>query len=158
MPVQKQKLCLILRGLPGVGKTYLAKEYLSYIRNAFDPDGVSGTNDPATLSSDDYFLQDKVFKFDKDKLGEAHKWNFERFKAEVEKETPFIIVDNTNIKNFHYYHYLDYAQRNNYLTAIVIVPDNNLSNRELAEKNIHGVTQETIRRMRSIFEWKTEEK
>jgi len=153
MPVQKSKLVIILRGLPGTGKTYIANEYLSHIGDVFDP-----RPEVPILSSDDFFIKEGVFHFDKDKLGEAHKWNFERFKEEIGKETPFIIVDNTNIKNFHYYHYLDYAQRNNYLVLITIVPDNNKSNRELSTLNIHGVTQETIRRMRSSFEWKTEEK
>lgn len=152
MPIEKQKLVLILRGLPGTGKTYLAKEYLSYIGQAFGPT-TGGTNDLPILSSDDFFVKDKVYHFDKDKLSEAHKWNWERFKIEVDKGSPLIIVDNTNIKKFHYYLYLDYAQRHNYLTAIILMPHNDVSNKELAERNIHGVDSNTIRRMKNAFEW-----
>jgi tRNA uridine 5-carbamoylmethylation protein Kti12 len=152
MPIPTQKLVIILRGLPGSGKSFIAKKYLSHIKGAFgeptelDPDEV-------ILSSDDYFIQDKVYRFDKDKIQESHKWNWERFRESIEKESPLIIVDNTNIKKFHYSHYLDYASRHNYLTGIFIIPFNETTNRELSERNIHGVDQETIRRMRKAFEW-----
>ncbi len=149
MPIAKQKLCLILRGLPGTGKSYLSKEYLAFIAKAFNGD----EDQTVILSSDDYFIHDKVYHFDKDSLADAHKWNWDRFKAEVEKATPFIIVDNTNIKKFHYYQYLDYAQRNDYFVAIVTIPHNDTTDKELAERNIHGVDRDTIRRMRSSFEW-----
>jgi hypothetical protein len=48
---------------------------------------------------------------------------------------------------------LDYAQRHDYLVALVTIPHNDVSNKELAERNIHGVDQDTIRRMRQTFEW-----
>ena len=152
-PIPTQKLCIILRGLPGTGKTYIANKYLTHIRGAFSP--IDGPDpDPVILSSDDYFLgSNKVYTFDKDKIQEAHKWNWERFRSEVEKGTPLIIIDNTNIKKFHYAHYLDYATRHNYITLIVLIPHNESTNRELSKRNIHGVDQETIRRMRKSFEW-----
>lgn len=143
-----QKLCIILRGLPGTGKSYIAKNYLAYISHAFEQ-----LPSPVILSSDDFFITDKVYHFDKDKIQEAHKWNWERFRESVENSSPLIIIDNTNIKKFHYAHYLDYATRHNYITLIVLVPHNESTNRELSERNIHGVDQETIRRMRKSFEW-----
>jgi tRNA uridine 5-carbamoylmethylation protein Kti12 len=143
MPVSKQKLVIILRGLPGAGKTWLSKAYLSHM----SPDSV-------ILSSDDFFVgADKVFKFDKDKIEEAHKANFEKFKKAIADSRELIIVDNTNIKKFHYWHYLDYAQSNNYLVTIMTIPHNDVDDRRLAERNIHGVSSFTIRGMRRSFEW-----
>jgi len=148
MPIPTQKLCIILRGLPGTGKSFIAEKYLKYLSHAFE-----SLPTPVILSSDDYFLTNKVYTFDKDKIQEAHKWNWERFRKHVEDNQPLIIIDNTNIKKFHYAHYLDYATRHNYITLIVLVPHNESTNRELSERNIHNVDQETIRRMRKSFEW-----
>lgn len=149
MPIPTQKFCIILRGLPGTRKTFIANKYLRFIRNAFDP----VQDDPIILSSDDYFIKDKVYTFDKDKIQESHKWNWERFKKAIEENSPFIIIDNTNIRKFHYIHYFDYAVRHNYITVIMICPHLELTNKELSEGNIHGVTQESIRIMRKNFEW-----
>ncbi len=153
MPTQTQKLVLIMRGLPGVGKTYLAREYLAQIGLKFRDEVASGEQLAIMLSSDDYFMgENGVYEFDKDEMLNAHKWNFKRFVKAIEDEIPLIIIDNSNIKAFHYSHYLDYAQRKNYLVAIVTIPHNDSSNRELANRNIHGVNVDTISRMRRQFE------
>ncbi len=133
----------ILRGLPGTGKTILA-EVLKRVHK-----------DSVILSSDDFFYDPvtKTHSFDKERIKEAHEWNFERFKKEIEKGTPNIIVDNSNVKKYHYHHYLDYGQRHNYLVSVVTIPHNDVSDKELTERNIHSVSRETIRRMRKEFEW-----
>ena len=148
MPIPTQKFCIILRGLPGTGKTYIAKKYLSHIAHAFDP-----VPDPVILSSDDYFITNGVYTFDKYEIQEAYKDTWKKFREEVEKNSPFIIIDNTNIRKFHYLHYLDYATRHNYITVVMITPHLDLNNRELSERNIHNVSQESIRLMRKNFEW-----
>jgi tRNA uridine 5-carbamoylmethylation protein Kti12 len=142
MPVEKQKLVIILRGLPGSGKSFIARNYLSKISDNY-----------SILTADDYFYENKVYKFDKDKIEEAHKWNFERFKGSISDGKDLIIVDNTNIKRFHYYHYLDYAQSNNYLAIVTIVPANDVDDKRLSERNIHGISAFMIRKMRRAFEW-----
>jgi broad-specificity NMP kinase len=141
-----RKFCIILRGLPGTGKTIMA-QLLSTI---------AAPGKSVTLGADSFFTSEGKFSFDKTRLKEAHESTFADFKAEIEKQTPLIIVDNTNIKNFHYWHYLDWAQRNGYIVGILTMPHNDVSNRELAERNVHGVDQNTIRRMRHSFEWEIE--
>lgn len=133
----------IMRGLPGVGKSALAD-----VMRKISPGTV-------ILSSDDFFFDPKtgVNAFDKEKIKEAHEWNFERFKKAIEANTPNIIVDNSNVKKYHYHHYLDYGQRHNYLVSVVTIPHNDVSDKELTERNIHNVSRETIRRMRKEFDW-----
>ncbi len=133
----------IMRGLPGVGKSVIAE-----ILKKIHPDSV-------VLSSDDFFIDEKTgeHSFDKERIKEAHEWNFERFKKAIEAEVPNIIIDNSNVKKYHYHHYLDYGQRHNYLVSIVTIPHNDVSDKELTERNIHSVSRETIRRMRKEFEW-----
>lgn len=132
-----------MRGLPGVGKTALAN-----VLRTLDEKSV-------VLSSDDFFYDAKTqtHKFDKEKIQEAHEWNFERFKKAVESGTKNIVVDNSNVKNYHYHHYLDYGQRHDYLVSVVTIPHNDVDDKRLVERNIHGVSRETIRRMRKEFEW-----
>ena len=132
---------IILRGLPGIGKTSLAMQLANIAKSH-------------VLAVDDFFTTDGgVYEFDKEKLQEAYKWNFERFKEAIKNKTPLIIIDNTNIKAFHYYHYLDYAQRNSYRVAIVILPHNDVSDRELSERSPHGVSKSIIYKMRKEFQW-----
>jgi predicted kinase len=134
------KFCFILRGLPGIGKDQVA----NFI----------GQLSPSTiLSTDNFFTKSGKYTFDKTLLKEAHEKLFEEFKTLVSAAAPVIIINNTNIKKFHYFHYLDYAQRHSYLTSIITIPHNDVSNRELAERNVHGVDQDTIRRMRQSFDW-----
>ena len=149
MPIEQQKICIILRGLPGVGKTYFAERLRELASNR----AIESNQSIVILSSDDYFIVNGVYKFDLDKLDEAHQWNFNRFKTAVNDGAKFIIVDNTNIVSFHYRHYLDYAQRHNYFTAITIIPHNDKDDRRLEESNIHNVKRGTIRKMRQTFEW-----
>lgn len=136
------KFCFILRGLPGTGKDEIAK-YLG--NNHSDP--------PVILSTDQFFIHDGKYQFDKTKLVEAHKATWEAFKSAISSSSEVIIINNTNIKKFHYAHYVDYAQRHGYLTSLVTIPANDVSDRELATRNIHSVDQGTISKMRKEFEW-----
>ena len=140
---KKTGTIFIMRGLPSVGKTTL-----SDVLKLIHPQSV-------VLSSDDFFFDPKTgtHSFDKEKIKEAHEWNFERFKKEVEKEIPNIIIDNSNIKKYHFHHYLDYGQRHNYLVSVVTIPHNDVDDKRLADRSVHSVTRETIRRMRKEFEW-----
>jgi predicted kinase len=144
----------VLRGIPAVGKTKLA-EFLH--KNFCPSDALDERGKKAViLSTDDFFLQNnsREYIFDKTKIQEAHQWNFERFKKEIEEQTPLIIIDNTNIKRYHFYHYVDWAQRHDYRVTILTIPHNDVSDRELAERSIHGADRGLIRRMRMDFDWK----
>lgn len=143
MPTEKQKLVIILRGLPGSGKTFIANNYL----NKISPDS------QIILSADDYFIKNNVYRWDIEKNDEAYRWNFERFKKAISDGKDLIIIDNTNLKRHHYFHYIDYSQLNNYLVLVTIIPHNDVDDRRLAERNIHNVTAFTIRGMRRAFEW-----
>lgn len=78
----KLKFCIILRGVPGCGKT----TYAEYLRSKIE--------DCSIHSTDSYFVVDGEYKFDKSKLAEYHKANLESFKA---SKARVVIVDNTNL-------------------------------------------------------------
>lgn len=134
----------VLRGIPGTG----VEEFAEFLHSL---------TDATVLTSDDYFKNEKgELKFDQTKMQEAHKWNFKRFKEAIERKDLYIVVANTNIKRFHYYLYVDYAQKNNYSVTVTICPHNDSSNRELSARS--GIDQDVIRRMKNGFEWSMEEK
>ncbi len=143
MTATKTGTIFIMRGLPGSGKSVISEVLKKIHENS------------AVLSSDDFFVDTKTgeHNFDKERIKEAHEWNFERFKKAIESEIPNIVIDNSNVKKYHYHHYLDYGQRHNYLVSVVTIPHNDVSDKELTERNIHSVSRETVRRMRKEFEW-----
>ena len=69
--MNEQRLVLV-RGLPGSGKTTLA-EMLDWYEDAI------------MFSTDDLFMVDGEYKFDASKLSEYHKANVNNVKEEMEK-------------------------------------------------------------------------
>jgi tRNA uridine 5-carbamoylmethylation protein Kti12 len=81
---------IVLSGASGSGKSVLARRLASEARTA----GV----DVVTVSADDaFFAPDGTYKWDGDKLGEAHDECFRNFlKALVTLPEGLVLVDNTN--------------------------------------------------------------
>jgi predicted kinase len=77
------KKVLILRGVPGAGKSTYAK-----------------TIPGATIvSADDYFMKsDGTYAYNRDLIQKAHEFCFREFLAAAEADKPTIIVDNTNVQ------------------------------------------------------------
>lgn len=140
----KMKLCIIMRGLPGAGLSTISKEICE-----------KWPGKKTVISVDDYFKDNKK-KYENEDLPEAFKYSFSLFKTAINNNSDLIIVDNSNIREHNYAHFVDYAQRAGYTTLITIVPTNHISNRELAQRNAHGVRELTIKKMRKNFEWKLE--
>lgn len=141
------KFCFILRGLPGSGKDLLTKFLTSLLNLSDEKDLV------AVINTDQFFVRDGKYHFDKLLLKEAHEQSWLQFRAEVDAGRKVIIVNNSNIKAYHYWHYLDYATRSGYLVSVTVLPSNHHSDIELANRNTHKVDTFTIGKMRADFEW-----
>jgi tRNA uridine 5-carbamoylmethylation protein Kti12 len=142
-----KKIVYIMRGVPGSGKSTAAKEIAH-------PDG-------AIHSTDTKFLDEKnVYRFDGSMLEAYHKKNFEEFCESLKGGKPIVVLDNTNIKEWHYKsetkNYVKAAKENGYIVRIVEMP---FPKPEDAEKwNTHGVSKEIIKRLIKQFEPETTEK
>lgn len=134
---EKIRYCLILRGLPGTGKTTLTNFLLS--KGAW------------SVSVSEYWSKDNPFQ--KDKVNAAYEWCFQQFKQLISGGAELIVVDNSNLKKFHFHHYVDYAQRHGYLVGVVTMPHNHLSEKEMSERSSTGTPQLTVRKLIETFEW-----
>ncbi|XP_034860988.1 NEDD4-binding protein 2 isoform X1 [Mirounga leonina] len=127
---------VLLRGLPGSGKSFLAR--------TLQEDNPSGV----ILSTDDYFYINGQYQFDVKYLGEAHEWNQNRAKEAFEKKVSPIIIDNTNLQAWEMKPYISLSQNHKY-KVLFREPDTwwKFKPKELARRNIHGVSKEKITRM-----------
>nr|XP_033804356.1 formin-like protein 20 isoform X2 [Geotrypetes seraphini] len=130
------KLLILLRGVPGSGKTTLAHVLLDE-----NPDGV-------VLSTDDYFDQEDGYTYDVNLLGDAHEWNQNRAKEAMDEGISPIIIDNTNTQRWEMKPYVEMAIEKDYRVQFH-EPDTwwKLDAVELEKKNKHGVPREKITQM-----------
>jgi tRNA uridine 5-carbamoylmethylation protein Kti12 len=129
------KIAYILRGVPGSGKTTLARQLANGIG--------------AIHSTDDFFVLNGEYRFDGRKLQEYHDLNYEAFCRSLAKDIPIVICDNTNVKRSHMKRYLDAAKKAGYFTAIFSLP--HPSAEVAANRTTHKVPAATIQRI--IDQW-----
>ncbi len=132
------KMLVLLRGLPGSGKSYLGH----YIWTS-------------VFEADKYFEQDGEYKFDPSKLKEAHQWCKDQVKGAMELNLnseghyyPEIVVCNTFSQEWEMQPYFDLASAYGYKVVSLIVENRHGS------KNVHNVPEETLEKMRKRFEVK----
>ena len=129
---------ILLRGLPGSGKSTLGDVILLWPGNT-----------PDVLSADNFFTDDKGnYNFDPTKLKEAHNdcqlKCAERMKLEISR----IVVANTFTQEWEMKPYFDMAERYKYRVHTLIV-----ENRHQGQ-NIHNVPDDKLQQMKDRFEIK----
>ncbi|KFQ17205.1 PREDICTED: NEDD4-binding protein 2-like 2 [Merops nubicus] len=137
-----QKFLLILRGLPGSGKSTLSRFLL----------GQSG--DGIVFSTDDYFRQQDGYTYNAAHLGDAHDWNQKRAKQAMEQGRSPVIIDNTNTQAWEMKPYVEVALEKGYRVEFH-EPDTwwKFEPEELEKRNKHGVSREKIAQMLERYEY-----
>ena len=127
---------ILLRGLPGSGKTTLAKIILQ----------LRSTDEPEILSADDFF-EDKEgdYNFDPTKLKEAHNYCQFRCSERMRQQKARIVVANTFTQEWEMDEYFKMAERYNYRVHTVIVENRH------GNKNVHGVPEDKLQQMKNRF-------
>lgn len=128
------KTLLLVRGLPGSGKTTLATE-------------LAGKDFPV-FEADQYFSKDGKYNFDMKKLSFAHgdcqKRTEEAMKNGIEK----VFVSNTFTTEYEMSAYKELAKKYGYRLSTIIVENRHQSD------SIHNVPAENLAKMRARFDIK----
>lgn len=135
------KKLILMRGLPGSGKSFLGKQLAKQAA------------DTKIYSTDDLFMVNGEYRFNPAKLGKFHKENQLRVEHAMGKGISLIIVDNTNTQLWEMRPYIKMAKKFGYLIECVI-PETAwaFDAEECAKKNTHGVPLDAIKRMLARFE------
>ncbi len=130
---------ILLRGLPGSGKTTLGEVILHSTQGS----------KPDVISADNYFIDDKGnYNFDSTKLKEAHN-NCQQICAErMRLEFSKVVVANTFTEEWEMKPYFDMAERYKYRIHTIIVENRH------GGLNQHGVSEDKIEQMKNRFEIK----
>lgn len=124
----EDKILYIIRGVPGSGKSTLAHKLTDNV-----------------VEADQYFYDDEGnYNWSADKLNQAHNWCYNTVKKYMEEGRDKIAVANTFVKKRDYKRYVELAEQFGYKVDIRVCNGN--------FKNIHGVPDETVERMRAKFQ------
>jgi tRNA uridine 5-carbamoylmethylation protein Kti12 len=144
----KMKKIILVRGLPGSGKTTLGEKIKEQLFNA-------GTT-CALYSTDDFFVYNNKYNFDVNLLSVAHSWNRGRVIRSMMRNVDVIIVANTFTQAWEVSPYYFDAQKFGYEVEFKQPKTEWAFDADvLFEKNTHGVPLETIKKM--IDRWESTE-
>ncbi len=122
---------ILIRGLPGSGKTTLAKQLALEL-------------DAKHFEADMYFeTADGKYLFDPQQLRAAHEWCFQQTRKWLAKGKP-VIVSNTFVRHWEMERYLNYCKKKGIDVEIKVCDGD--------YQSVHDVPLETIEKMRSQWQ------
>jgi predicted kinase len=125
------KELFLLRGVPGAGKSTLAKS-------------LGGMH----IESDKYFMDGDEYKFDPSKLKDAHAWCQNAVSVWAKNNVEKIVVSNTFTQEWEIDYYFELAKEHGYRVYSLIVENRH------GNKDIHNVPEEKLVQMKQRFEIK----
>jgi predicted kinase len=146
----ENKIAIILRGLPGSGKSYWAEQYMASQGLAH----AVRTKQYGYFSTDSFFICDGQYHFEPKKLSQYHQLNLTGFIQALAQREPLVICDNTNIAHWEYCAYQAAAKGLGYQVKVVTVGDplSEQHQKMCAKRNRHKVPLAHIKKMAELFE------
>ena len=123
---------VILRGLPGSGKSYLASH--------------CGVTDAVVCSSDNYFNKTGTYQFDRKRIVEAHAHCCQQFVQAISDARELVFIDNTNSMRWEYRVYTHLCQLLGLGCQVVEIPHPNLNIvSSYLSRNVHNLTLSAVK-------------
>lgn len=117
----------IIRGLPGAGKSTLARQL-----------------DPVPYEADQFFMgNDGVYRYDHSRIADAHAWCLKRVQACLLNGMD-AVVNNTFTRLWEMEPYVAFAQQHDFPIRFIEVHG--------PWKSVHGIPDDALERMRSRWE------
>lgn len=130
------KELFLLRGLPGSGKSTIAKMLV-------------GNKDYCHKEADMYFVdRDGKYNFNPSKLKDAHNWCKEEIEFAMKYEHSPVVVSNTFTQEWEMEEYYRLAEKYGYRVHSLIVENRH------GGVNEHGVTEDKLEQMKNRFQVK----
>ena len=128
------KTLILLRGLPGSGKSTVAKLFGDSLYH---------------YEADMFFMDEKNnYNFDSTKLKDAHNWCRHKTMDAMKEGHPLVIVSNTFTQEWEMDAYYLLAEETGYRVVSIIVENRH------GGKNIHDCPEDKVEIMRNRFEIK----
>lgn len=137
------RLVVLLRGLPGAGKSHVA-------RLIKERETGEGAEPPRVMALDDYFTTEGKYEYEEE-MEEAYRSSLlKSFKKNIDGGYfPFLIVDAVNNKLDHFQPMWSYAKQNGFEVYICEVEGDIET---CATRNIHSRTEAEIKKLKSSWE------
>ena len=136
---------IIIRGLPGSGKSTYVKEQVRGLPGKY-----------VVLSTDDVVSANGVYLWSPDMIRESHHVNQTKCKVAMEKAIEYIVIDNTNTTWKEIKPYVELANKSGYIVRIFEPKtDWKFDVNKCFERNTHKVPLESIKKM--LDRWESSE-
>jgi NEDD4-binding protein 2 len=134
---------VLMRGIPGSGKSTKANQIKDdYILKGYQAE---------IFSTDDFWMRNGCYEWNRDLLGTAHKWNQIRVENAIKDDIDYIIVDNTNLSSFDVGPYFNLAVKYGIEIEIVNIdtPVQTCIDRQINRSEDRRISKEAIEYMAS---------
>jgi hypothetical protein len=131
-PADGSKEFIVVRGVPGCGKTTFAEM-------------IAGSNGQV-FETDEYFETDSGYDFDPSELPKAHEWCKRQVEEAMEDGVQTVVLSNTSSRVWEFIEYYRMAGEYGYRAHSVVKENRHGSESE------HGVPESTCNQMRNRFE------
>lgn len=143
MSKEETKIALIMRGLPGSGKSTFVSKFVKPLKGSV----IHAVDD---LHIDD----DGIFKWSEDHADRNYELNYANFVVSLSKGKDFVVCDCMNLTSREVQRYVSIAEEFDYMTYVITASPQTA--KELTRQNKHGVSLVHMKELMTRWEhWPT---